>query len=188
MWSKSDKEDLKIVWCFPAYELPISVECDCVNRSVTAATATLRPSRAPGVCRPATADPSAVKSAFLFDKRLRCDPISVLQMPRFPVMLFSPLFFPTPLPSPSLYPLTLFQAFFSSFMPLFKGLPGKLLVTLHSLFFFSIIHHCSPLQVYWHTRNTTAPISTPLGTHRPYIYPETGPLMAKCSFYLAQST
>lgn len=51
------------------------------------------PSWAPGVYRPATADPSAVKSAFLFDKRSRCDPISVQQMPRFPVMLFPPLFF-----------------------------------------------------------------------------------------------
>lgn len=62
------------------------------------------PSRAPGVCRPATAEPSAVKSAFLFDKPLRCDPISVLQMPRFPVMLFFPVFFPTPPSSLSLLP------------------------------------------------------------------------------------
>lgn len=143
--------------------LPISVACDCVNRFATAVTVTLRPSRAPGVCRPATADPSAVKSAFLFDKRLRFDPISVLQMPRFPVMLFSPVFFPT-LPSLSfllsLYPLTPFHSFFSSFTPLVKGLPGKLLVTLHPLFFFNVIHHDGLLQVCWHTRNTTALIST----------------------------
>lgn len=52
------------------------------------------PSWAPRVYRPATAGPSAVKSAFLFDKRSRCDPISVQQMPRFPVMLFSPSVFP----------------------------------------------------------------------------------------------
>lgn len=77
------------------------------------------PGCAPGVHRPATADPSAVKSAFLFDKRSRCDPISVLQMSRFPVMLFPLCFLQLPLPRfpLALFSFFLFQALYLSFRP-----------------------------------------------------------------------
>lgn len=101
------------------------------------------PGWAPGVYRPATADPSAVKSAFLFDKRLRCDPISVLQMSRFPVMLFPLCFFPASSLSLSLslHACFLFILSFSSFIPLFLSLLRRLHAVLHSALFLSIIHH-----------------------------------------------
>lgn len=73
------------------------------------------PSWAPGVYKPATADPSAVKSAFLFDKRSRCDPISVLQMPRFPVTLFPFCFFLLFLPLTHSLSLALAPPFILSF-------------------------------------------------------------------------
>lgn len=117
------------------------MQCDCVNRFCSSNNTTPVPhaKQSPWGLQTCHSDPSAVKSAFLFDKRLRCDPISVLQMPRFPVMLFPFCFFFLLFSS-----LTLCD-FSSSLPPLFKGPPGQLQETLHSSFLLGIIHH-SPLH------------------------------------------
>lgn len=143
------------------------------------------PSWAPGVYRPATADPSAVKSAFLFDKRSRCDPISVLQMPRFPVMLFPLCFFLLPLSPPlSLYLSLFILSFFKLLYLSFQACLDNCVVTLHSPFFLSIIHHCGqqlrpvvhrqPAHISSHATAhiarpapAPAPILLPLGTSNP---------------------
>lgn len=122
------------------------MQCVCVNRSAAAVTTTAvsHAKQSPWGLQTCHGSPSAVKSAFLFDKWLRCDPISVLQMPRFPVMLFPFCFFvpAISLPdSPHLFSLSLF----SSFTSLFQGLPGQLHEMLHSPLFLSIIHHSTPL-------------------------------------------
>lgn len=135
------------------------MQCVCVNRSAAAITTTavsyakLSP-WGPQTCH---GNPSAVKSAFLFDKWSRCDPISVLQMPRFPVMLFPFCLFFTLLFLSAQLSLSRFTLSFSSFTPLFQGLPGQGNAPLAALS--QHIHHSAPL-----TEACRPPAAKPTGS------------------------
>lgn len=101
------------------------------------------PSRAPGVYRPATATHqlwnllSSLINGWDVTLSLSCRCPDFLSC-SFPSVFFPLLFLCLTLP-------VSFHSLFSSFTPLFQGLPGQLHEMLHSPLFLSIIHHFTPL-------------------------------------------